>query len=332
MGFEPINEVLNQYTWSGSVVSIELLGANGGFSGAQIWRVHCQNPDCREVADLCVRRWPPGHPTRERLNWIHHVLLHVANNGLPVIAAPLSDRTGATVVEQSGMFWEVSPWVPGTANYRESPQPEKLEQTMHALAKFHLLAAQLPGCQRQALPDSAIERTGQLQATMRDLESIAAAISTIHWTEFQQRARAVLHAIRGRIPVAIADLSHVTCPVRLLPCIRDIWHDHLLFDRDRLVGIVDFGALRIDTVAVDIARVLGSLVGSVHSDWQRAIGYYECVRSLDDVERNYVDALDRAAVILGPVNWIRWVCVERKTFERPELILRRLDDALQRLQ
>lgn len=65
----------------------------------------------------------------------------------------------------------------------------------------------------------------------------------------------------------LADVSF-----RLQPCIRDIWHDHVLFDGDRVTGLIDFGAMQIDTPATDIARLVGSLQsyspprGSLESD------------------------------------------------------------------
>ena len=60
----------------------------------------------------------------------------------------------------------------------------------------------------------------------------------------------------------------------LQPCIRDVWHDHILFLGDSVSGIVDYGAMAVDTVAGDIARLLGSLVGNHVADWEEGIDAY----------------------------------------------------------
>ena len=48
--------------------------------------------------------------------------------------------------------------------------------------------------------------------------------------------------------------------VPVQPCLRDVWHDHILFDGDAVSGIIDPAAARTDTVAADISRLVGSLV------------------------------------------------------------------------
>jgi Ser/Thr protein kinase RdoA (MazF antagonist) len=54
--------------------------------------------------------------------------------------------------------------------------------------------------------------------------------------------------------------AHVDRPVPLQPALRDILDEHVLFVGDQVTGIIDFGAMRIESVAGDIARLLGSLV------------------------------------------------------------------------
>ena len=66
--------------------------------------------------------------------------------------------------------------------------------------------------------------------------------------------------------------------------------------------------------------------------WQNGLAIYESIRRLDSAERELVGLLDASAVLLAPLNWMRWVCVERRTFERPEFVLQRLDETLWRLE
>jgi thiamine kinase-like enzyme len=43
--------------------------------------------------------------------------------------------------------------------------------------------------------------------------------------------------------------------VMIHPCFTDIHRDHVLFDGDRLTGIIDFGAVKLDHPACDLARL-----------------------------------------------------------------------------
>ena len=66
--------------------------------------------------------------------------------------------------------------------------------------------------------------------------------------------------------------------VPVQPCLRDVWHDHVLFVDDAVSGIVDPAAARTDTVAADISRLVGSLVGDDPRGWTVALAAYQSVR------------------------------------------------------
>src|SRR5690242_19276257 len=63
--------------------SVESLGGGGGFSGARLWRIAAPR------GRLCLRRWPPEHPSAERLELIQRVLWHVAGQGFRLVPAPI---------------------------------------------------------------------------------------------------------------------------------------------------------------------------------------------------------------------------------------------------
>ena len=67
----------------------------------------------------------------------------------------------------------------------------------------------------------------------------------------------MLH-VRG--PQLLSELkSAAEKPVATHPVLRDVWSDHVLFEGARVTGIIDYGALRMDEPAADLARLLGSL-------------------------------------------------------------------------
>jgi Ser/Thr protein kinase RdoA (MazF antagonist) len=120
------------------------------------------------------------------------------------------------------------------------------------------------------------------------------------------------------------------CPVQ--PCLCDPWHDNLLFSGDRLTGLVDYGTVKADHVTVDLARMLGSLVGDDPEGWQRGLRAYRRVRGLNDNEAQLARALDRTGTILGVVNWLRLLYYEGRPYEDRSAVARRLESLLTRIE
>jgi homoserine kinase type II len=90
-------------------------------------------------------------------------------------------------------------------------------------------------------------------------------------------------------------------------CLRDIWHDHVLYTGNRVTGIIDFGAADVTSPAADIARLLGSMVGDDRQRWSAGLAAYESVRPLTDDERKAVRFFDSSGVVLSAANWLEWL-------------------------
>jgi homoserine kinase type II len=121
-------------------------------------------------------------------------------------------------------------------------------------------------------------------------------------------------------------------PFRLQTCLGDVWHAHILFTGDQVTGLVDFGALRIDHVAVDLARLLGSMVGDAAELRAAGLRAYSCLRPLATDEEALVTVLDEAGTLLGVGNWIRWTYRERRAFEDASAVAERLAALVRRIQ
>jgi Ser/Thr protein kinase RdoA (MazF antagonist) len=135
------------------------------------------------------------------------------------------------------------------------------------------------------------------------------------------------------VPLVIGQLAPLAdVPFALQPCIRDVWHDHVLFDGDRVTGFVDFGGMQIDTPATDVARLLGSLVGDKPAGRRDGLAAYAAVRPLSEQEAAAVTALDAAGTVLAGVNWIRWIYLDGRQFENHLQVVHRFGRILVRLQ
>lgn len=328
--------VLESYSADYRPGQVELVGGAGGFSGARLWRLETAH------GRLCLRRWPREHPTRERLEFIHQVLWHVDRAGFHRIPVPLKTRAGGGCVEQAGHLWELTPWLPGQADYRLAPSPARLRAALVALAEFHLAAGTFPlrktdsqSVRLEPAPSPGIlERIDRLRGwSAEKLRGVSHALERHPWPELAQRAARVLELFPLAAPGVRAALEQAgRLRVPLQPCIRDIWHDHVLFIGDPVSGLIDFGAMRPDSVSADVARLLGSLAGDDVQAWQQGLAAYAGVRTLSASELLMVTAFDRSGILLSSLNWLEWTYLEQRHFENPSAVLDRLDQHLPRLE
>ncbi len=320
--------VLQAYPQDCQPVQAEYLAGAGGFSGASFWRLKTAR------GMLCLRCWPREHPSRERLEFIQAVLWHVHQEGFRRLPLPLETRTHAGYVCEAGRLWELTPWCPGEADYHRKPCPAKLQAALAALAQFHHAAASfpLPNSSHEVSPGIA-ERFERLQGwSAGRLEELNAAIGPRDWPELEFRAREWLALVRAAIARVQPNLAKtVVLAAPLQPCIRDIWHDHVLYLGDEVSAFVDFGAMRPDSVAADVARLLGSMAGDDPRAWEAGLAAYQRIRPLSDAETTLAGAFDQANTVLAGLNWLEWIYLERRHFENRQAVLERLDWNLPRL-
>ncbi len=306
------------------------LAGAGGFSGAEFWRFSTA------MGDFCLRRWPPEHPSEDRLRLIHAVLRHAARAGITFVPLPVATVHGDSFVRHGGRrFWELTPWLPGTADFHVNSEPKKLEAALTALAQFHSAAEDFPhpsaGKATSPTIASRLELVQELLAG--EAEQIAGAVSHAPPSHpLMSYAQPILRGFFDFAPQTQQELlATSTLQTQLQPIIRDIHSDHVLFDGERVTGIIDFGAMNIDTPAADVARLLGSLVEDDAAAWQAGLRAYESIRPLTDVQRQLVAVFDRSSVVLSGMNWLRWLYLENRRFNNLPAIAARLQTAVRRL-
>ena len=318
-----IQDVLANYGLARSVRITQLENA-GGFSGARITLIE------GDTGKYCLRQWPTPHPTQQRLDWIHRNLLHAGVNGCPV-PVPIRTSQGDTFSKHNGHFWELSPWMPGSADFEKAPNSKRLLNAVQKLAEFHQSTAQVQldfGPSKNMI--SRVEQLTRFPAEMQSMEDQALQ----HPSRWIASLYGQLRNCAELAQPCLYELSQIaTQPMVLQPVIRDIWHDHILFTGNEVSGIVDFGAMQMDNVALDLARMLGSLVGDVNDPaGLRALEHYGSFRPLQDTERQSMQWLDRSAVLLGSLNWLRWIVLEERNYDDWQAVQRRVEILSRRLE
>jgi homoserine kinase type II len=266
------------------------------------------------------------------LRLIHSIQLQARGAGLDFIPVPHRTTAGDTFLQHDGTLWELADWMPGSADFRDLPTDARLESALESLARFHR-AVEILDRRRGPPPGIRARYEGARQWMHSDLARVTAAVRGVDWPEFRVHAdRLLMLATPRLIDIDNQLLSVIELAVDLQPVLRDIWHDHVLFQGDSVSGVVDFGAVRTDSVATDLARLLGSLVGNQPAKWSLGLAAYESIRPLSPSERQLIDIFDRSTIVLSGLNWIRWIALERRQFDEPDRVLARMDEILGRMR
>ncbi len=321
-----LQRVLREYSPIYELRDAVLLGNAGGFSGACLWRV------TTAAGVFALRRWPRGTITADQLRQLHGVLEKVVLEGINYVPLPARTADGRTFVEAEGHLWQLEPWLPGQADFWQHPTAGKLQAAMQALARFHLTASLVGEMAGFGVSPAFEARQRELRAMLGpELERLERAVPAGHWPEMDELADQLLARVR-RVRIWAQQLLDCRLPqVPLQPVIRDVWHDHVLFEGERVTGLVDFGCLGIDSVAVDIGRLAGSLIGENQARWREALAYYEKVRPLSPAER-WLAAWGRVTgTIGGGLVWLKRHYLKGATWDRRPGILQRLRHFIERL-
>jgi Ser/Thr protein kinase RdoA (MazF antagonist) len=253
--------------------------------------------------------------------------------GVPFVPDVIAANTRQTTVDCHGRTWDVTTWMPGRADFETDPNRARLANACAALAQLH---AAWTGRATAPAPCPAVQRRlvrlrecdGLLQSGWRPAFSACDDHTLRYWGE---RAYACLPRFLEPSRQALAVWASIAVPIQ--PCLCDVWHDHVLFEGDRISGIVDYGSVKPDNVAVDLARLLGSLIGD--DDRLRAVGldaYRAAGGALPPRADELIAALDRTGTVLGAANWLRWLFLERRMYEDLSQVARRLRALVERME
>jgi hypothetical protein len=334
-----VGAVLAAFPAAGQVHRIEYLAAAGGMSGAKLWRLQT------DVGTLCLRRWPEEHPTAEYLAWLARVLEHVRRAGCDLLPRTIFARDGRPAVSLGGRLWSLEQWLTGAADDSRPMSQARVQAAMAALAQFHQAAAGFVEAEPQADwfhapasaahgPSPGIVRRRQQLAQLRqqaaaELQRAFAMSVPAPWKAAAEAWLATLHPAASIVTAQLEEAAQIEAPLQ--PCLRDVWKAHVLFEGDRVTGLVDLAAMRLDHPATDIARLLASIAHDDLATWQTGLAAYEAVRPLTAADRQLVAAFDASAMLMTPWSWFRWVLLEERQFEQPhEQILQRVWETIDR--
>jgi Phosphotransferase enzyme family len=334
--------VLARYWGEIAVRSVFFRGIRGGFSGSRVFEVK----DEFETS-FFLKQWPSVGPDRERLRSIHRLIEHLhrlkkshPDLHLPSVAYPIRNQLGNAITSQAGRLWDLSPKVPGTSRGPGEVTSEQVSQAMQSIAKTHLamsffssqLRADFPNSGSLAPSPGLLKRRQKATAIIANAISLKAAITS--FTGLQD-LKSKCELLFDRALPEVGELvrengwEQARLPIQL--CLSDLWFAHVLFDESQVTGIIDFGSIREDCVATDLARLLGSWFAPANTEHSLALDAYSAIRPLSEAERLSFHWFDRTSRLLSAFQWIEWLVIEKREFDDWEAVSQRLDFVLARL-
>ena len=301
------------------------LSNHGGFSGARLWRVACGGKD------FCLRAWPTDRMDQIRLQTIHALMRRARQSGLDVVPEIYPCSDGASFIVHADRYWDLTTWMPGRACFNESPTTGRLREASKTLAKLHRCWHDKP-LHRCPIP-AVTRRQACLEGWQKQIHSGWRPDFTCKGQEIGQIAKKswqMLSLWTPKLPLAFAPWINQEPPLQM--CLCDIWHDHLLFEGDRLTGLIDFGSVKLDHVAVDLARMLGSLVEDKKDLRSIALDAYASIRPLTNQDMSLVDMLDRTGCVLALVNWLTWLYWDDRAFDDYAAVAARMSKLVNRIE
>lgn len=342
-------EIFSEGPWPAAFVRapVTIREQPGGFSGARTWHVSWDGAE-NDPATLSFRlRAFPPNTTAERVCAIHRSVAWLAAGGLPFIVPPLLFADGASSRVAAGRVWEVSRWLPGKSALNFESPPSLWQEAGIGLAMMH-------SRWRDFDPDSMLfPRESCFAGRPRDLEPAPVLEARLRFAH--DLLHGELERIIARIPVATSGLAGISRAIgerirRQLPplydqitglsgrrfpiqvCVRDCRHEHFLFTAERLTGVIDFDAVRGDSVAGDLARILEPLPVGETKNRRVFLDAYEGISPLSTDERELIDALHGANRLLTGAQWLKWLYLEEREFPDLYQVMDRLTWLLQQME
>lgn len=215
---------------------------------------------------------------------------------------------------------------PKTTNYSSIPPKDKnslsdLERrtfqttsALLALAQFHLAVSYFP------VPNHPISISDTVRGSLKKWErwisgGFAELFSILHQNErlaanpeiirFAQTGLEFLEqalSTAGPCMIMLSRAGRMAVPIQ--PVIGNACRRHLRFDKDGVRGMLDLTEIKVDSVSLDIAGILGSLAGSDARLWNLGLKIYQTLRPLNDHELFMIQVFDSTQTLLEGLDYL----------------------------
>ncbi|MGC3969062.1 MAG: phosphotransferase [Pirellulales bacterium] len=309
--------------------------AAAGLSGAEVWRVTTSG------GGFALKAWPNDLLTTERPEWIARQLRAARDAGEARLPVPLSscEDPRHTCVRACERWWQCEPWLPGKPELATAADGDNLAGAMAALAQLHaaLRTGSARECRRDRSPAIARRRAVWNEVNDGGRELVRRAVvqcgDESERTSFDEWSR-TWRKMSASVDQMLQLEERQSSALQVVH--GDMRADHVLFEGGKVSGFIDFAAATVDSVALDMARLLSDAVGGNAQKNLAILNAYAASAhssgGLSVEETVLVDVYARSAALLSPYRWFRWIHVEKQEFADSAAVALRRQRLMNRLR
>ena len=311
-----------------------------GFSGASVFR--CKTN--RDQHDIALKCWPEG-TTSSRIAEVHRVQKLVADNGCVYVPKLLrlstqrstqrsTQSTQQTWFTNRNRIWDACTWLPGEPLSFDA-DADSILKGARAIANFHRFSSVAGTSLSTEVPaiNNRLRRAKELNTILPQVfsASVSAGSPLIRKSVNQAIDLLRLHWAIASAQIIRSMKRHAGIPLPIQYVLRDVHREHILFHDNEPAGLIDFDALRVDTLATDYVRWVGSFaLGKGRTEiWRQIASDFfsdsPFRNSGDDAHFLLLD-LHYGTTWISIGNWAVWLALERRNFSLgDEIIAARID-------
>ncbi|PQO42395.1 aminoglycoside phosphotransferase family protein [Blastopirellula marina] len=316
--FDSLGQVLEQFRLPPiPAEKITLLPA--GLSGSQVWKVETA------WGNFCLKCMPAGFSV-QRIQTIHRAVTARRDAGMTLLPNYCQSASRQTYVEHDKRLWELQTWATGSEALPPYSFAEQ-RSMLQTVARFHQVLRNTPQDISRLAPSEGVATRLQMLRTWRDhrMQEVVPQVE-----------RYGNPKVRGILALFTMVFQTFHRPLELLLesvadegflveyCIGDPRPENFHFEDGQVSAMFDFGSLRKDNIALDIARLASELSTDGSVDWELAFDNIELIRPLKEAEKHLTQILDAANVLLTGLKWVQWIVIDGYSFSNPKLVEARL--------
>jgi Ser/Thr protein kinase RdoA (MazF antagonist) len=241
--------------------------------------------------------------TASRLSQIHTWLRQAAHIAFVPQILPTTD--GSSFAIAADAIWDVTRWMPGTPH--GSPSIADVESACAAVARLH---ACWPKSGFGPIP-AVLARIRVLGESERFLAGSDFASLPGELAASLQRGCRAVERVAPALERALRPWASVSFPLQ--PCVGDLRGEHILFSDTTVNGIVDYGAMREDHPAADLARLLADFAGDDAERFVAGLMAYRKAGGILAVPDVLVRELARAGQVCSVIGWLHRLRIKQQS-------------------
>ena len=326
--------------WKSQYQILSSSAVSTGMSSSHVWRLSTS------VGDVCLKAWPTSDCSPDRLEYIQRHVDLARSAGISCIPRGYNTDRGEVCLTRNGYLWQASQWMKGAPDVSGDVSLARRESAAKVLARLHhcwsghcTVIGEAPGMK---------ERLTLLQEANRDWSLLTAAVRSTEGQLGELARRTIEHGRQSASRLA-AECQNLLRPKLLHFVIRDVRCEHVLYVNDRVTGVIDYGAARVDDPMLDLVRLSASQSPKDRNARYETLQVYFAEKAKicgeafptesqltisDDSLMRFRDfrVLDETSTVLSALQWLRWLVVEHRQFSLPaDKLLNRLEQLVQRL-